>query len=111
MKMRWARTVLKTTCGESVHGAGHCPGRAILGALLSSPGLIASIGIVGAQVALGGLVFLICTLALRMPEPRHLWQLWVMRRTPPEDPLTTEILTLTLGASPPTATSSVTGNW
>lgn len=81
-----ARTVLKTTVASLIMALAIVLAEPVLKAALSSPGLISAIGIVGAQVALGGLVFLICALALRMPEPRHLWQLWVMRRMPAGGP-------------------------
>ncbi len=77
-----ARTVLKTIAASLLMALAIVLLEPLLGAWLSAPGLLASLGIVGAQVLFGGLVFFATTLALRMPEPRLLLQLWQMRRAP-----------------------------
>ena len=78
-----ARTVLKTTAASLLMALAIVLLRSLLSAWLGdAPGLLASLGIVSAQVLLGGLVFLGCALAFRMPEPRLLWQLWLTRRVP-----------------------------
>ena len=74
------RTVLKTTAASLLMALAIVLLEPLLSAWLDAPGLLASLGIVSAQVLLGGLVFFACTLAFRMPEPRLLWQLWRTRR-------------------------------
>ena len=77
-----ARTVLKTTAASLLMALAIVLLEPLLSSWLSAPGLLASLGIVGTQVLCGSLVFFACTLALRMPEPRLLWQLWLTRRAP-----------------------------
>ena len=77
-----ARTVLKTAAASLLMALAIVLLEPLLGAWFKAPGLLASLGMVGAQVLLGGLVFFACTLALRMPEPRLLWQVWLTRRAP-----------------------------
>ena len=77
-----ARTVLKTAAASLLMALAIVLLEPLLGAWFKAPGLLASLGMVGAQVLLGGLVFFACTLALRMPEPRLLWQVWLTRRSP-----------------------------
>ncbi len=77
-----ARTVLKTTASSLLMALAIVLLEPLLSTWLNAPGLLASLGIVGAQVLFGGLVFFACTLALRMPEPRLLWQVWLTRRSP-----------------------------
>ncbi len=75
-----ATTVLKTTAASLVMALALIAVGPTLNNLPGPAGLPAAAGAVIAQVVLGGLVFLSCTLALRMPEPLLLWQLWKSRR-------------------------------
>ena len=77
-----ARTVLKTAAASLLMALAIVLLEPLLGAWFKAPGLLASLGMVGAQVLFGGLVFFATTLALRMPEPRLLWQVWLTRRSP-----------------------------
>ena len=77
-----ARTVLKTAAASLLMALAIVLLEPLLSTWLNAPGLLASLGMVGAQVLFGGLVFFVTTLALRMPEPLLLWQLWLTRRAP-----------------------------
>lgn len=75
-----SRTLLQTTAASLVMALVIVLTAPFLNALSDSSGLLVSLAMVSLQVALGAITFFICTLALRMQEPRLLWQLLLTRR-------------------------------